>query len=148
MHLESKVHLAIDGNKDALEAVIMAVQDDIYYLALRTLACPDDAKDANQEILIKISTNLSTFQFQSQFKTWAYRVAANYLMTEKKLLAKMPPLTFDNFRLDLESDLQDPKHLRDLPEYPLMLDALRISCTMAMLLCLIVSPPIDRKRVV
>lgn len=136
MNLEEKVKQAIAGDKSALEAVIIYVQDDIYYLALRMLANPDDARDATQEILIKLITKLSTFKFQSQFKTWAFRVAANYLMTEKKILAKIPPLTFDTYQADLESDLQDPKHLQALPEYPLMLDELRISCTMAMLLCL------------
>ena len=139
MNLEKLVHQAISGDKTALEGVITTVQDDIYYLALRMLANPDDAKDATQEILIKIITKLSTFKFQSQFKTWAYRVASNYLISEKKILNKDPGLTFDIYRAELESDLQDPGELRNRPEYPFMLNELRISCTIAMLLCLNVS---------
>ncbi|VAW52256.1 hypothetical protein MNBD_GAMMA06-197 [hydrothermal vent metagenome] len=136
MNLEKLVRQAIDGDKSALEGVITSVQDDIYYLALRMLANPDDAKDATQEILIKIITKLSTFKFQSQFKTWTYRVASNYLISEKKILSKYPRLTFDVYKADLENDLQDPLDLKNLPEYSIILNELRISCTIAMLLCL------------
>lgn len=136
MNLDKLVHQAIDGDKSALEGVVASIQDNIYYLSLRMLANPDDAKDATQEILIKIITKLSTFNFQSQFKTWSYRVASNYLITEKKILSKDPKLTFDIFKSDLESDLQEPAALREHPEYSVMLNELRISCTIAMLLCL------------
>lgn len=136
MDIEKLVSQAISGNKTALEGVVTSIQDDIYYLSLRMLAHPEDAKDATQEILIKVITNLSTFRFQSQFKTWVFRIATNYLLTEKKLLDKDPGLTFELFKMDLERDLQDPNELKDDPEYLALLNELRISCTMAMLLCL------------
>ncbi len=136
MNLEKLVHQAVGGDKSALEGVIASVQDDLYYLALRMLANPDDARDATQEILIKIITKLSTFKFQSQFKTWAYKIASNYLISEKKILSKDSGLTFDLYKADLENDLQDPAELKNRPEYPIMLNELRISCTIAMLLCL------------
>jgi len=136
MNIEKLVHQAIGGDKSALEGVIAAIQDGLYYLALRMLANPDDAKDATQEILIKIITKLSTFKFQSQFKTWTYRIASNYLISEKKILSKDLGLTFDIYKADLENDLYDPAELKHHPEYPIMLNELRISCTIAMLLCL------------
>ena len=136
MELHDLVRKAIAGDRCALEGVISSIQDDIYYLALRMLANPDDARDATQEILIKVITKLSTFQYKSQFKTWVFRVASNYLITEKKIINKDPGLSFDMYKADLESDLQNPDELKDSPEYLLMLNELRISCTMAMLLCL------------
>jgi len=136
MEIHDLVRKAIAGDKCALEGVVSSIQDDIYYLALRMLANPDDAKDATQEILIKVITKLSTFQFKSQFKTWVFRVASNYLITEKKIINKDPGLTFDMYKVDLESDLLNPDDLKNSPEYQLMLNELRISCTMAMLLCL------------
>lgn len=136
MEIEKLVQQATSGNKTALEGVTAAIQDNVYYLALRMLANPEDAKDATQEILIKIITNLSSFRFESKFNTWVYRVAANYLLSEKKLRDKDPGLTFDLYKHDLESDLQEPAALQDDPSYPLLINELRISCTMAMLLCL------------
>jgi len=136
MEIEKLVLEATKGNKTALEGVAVAIQDNIYYLALRMLVNPDDAKEATQEILIKIITNLSSFRFESQFETWVYRLAANYLITEKRILNRDPGLTFEMYKLDLESDLQDPGELQNNSEYQVLLNELRISCTMAMLLCL------------
>lgn len=136
MDVEKFVRKAQDGNKDALESVVIAIQDNIYFLALRMLANPEDAKDATQEIIIRVITKLSTFQFNSAFNTWVYRVASNYLLDTKKAMSNEPELSFDDFQNDLEQDLEDPAELEQLVEYPLLLNEVRISCTMAMLLCL------------
>ncbi len=136
MDIESQVTKAQNGDKQALENIVIEIQDTIYYLAMRMLFHHDDAREATQEILIIIITKLSTFQFKSKFRTWVYRVASNYLLTTKKLLAKDRGLNFDDFKLDLESDLQSPQTLQKSPEYELLLNELRIMCTMAMLLCL------------
>ncbi len=134
--IENNVKEAIEGNPIALEKVIKFVQDDVYYLSLRMLAHPENAKDATQEILIRIITKLSSFKFESKFKTWVYRVASNYLISYKINQTKEQQLTFDIFKQDLESDLDENYRLSDDALYQTMLDELRISCTMAMLLCL------------
>ena len=136
LDLETAVSKAQKGDKKALEVVITTIQDKIYYLALRMLCNPEDAKDAAQEILILIVTKLSTFQFRSKFTTWVYRVSANYLLDTKKNFEKDLEITFDDFKQDLESDLVDPTDLKNSPEYPLLLNELRIMCTVAMLMCL------------
>ena len=136
MDINKLISKAINGDKIALEAIITSIQDNIYYLSLRMLANPDDAKDATQDILIKIITNLSSFKFKSQFNTWVYRIASNHLIYEKKIINKNLGLTFDSFKADLEQELQEPDSLRDNPDYQVMLNELRIKCTMAMMLCL------------
>jgi hypothetical protein len=40
------------------------------------------------------------------------------------------------YKADLEHDLQEPEDLRSKPDYQILLNELRISCTIAMLLCL------------
>ncbi|MEM7114929.1 MAG: RNA polymerase sigma factor [Chloroflexota bacterium] len=136
MTIETLVQQAQDGNREALEQVVVAIQDKIYYLALRMLANVEDAQDATQEIMIRVITKLSTFQFNSKFQTWVFRVATNYLLDARKARAKEPDLSFDDFQNDLEEDLEEPAELEELVEYPLLLNEVRISCTMAMLLCL------------
>lgn len=136
MDTNKLIKKAINGDQTALEGIITSIQDNIYYLSLRMLANPDDAKDATQDILIKIITNLSSFKFKSQFNTWVYRIASNYLISEKKIIKKELGLTFDLFKTDLEQGLQEPDSLRDNPDYQVMLNELRINCTMAMMLCL------------
>jgi RNA polymerase sigma factor (sigma-70 family) len=88
MEIENLIKEAVNGNKTALEGVVASIQDNIYYLSLRMLANPDDAQDATQDILIRVITKLSSFRFDSKFNTWVYRVASNYLITEKKFLIK------------------------------------------------------------
>ncbi|MGB8813990.1 MAG: hypothetical protein WCC57_12485 [Paracoccaceae bacterium] len=85
---------------------------------------------ATQEILIKIVTNLSTFRGESSFDTWVYRVSTNSLLTTRKVIQKERGLTFHLFQQDLQSGLViDPS---PPAEDVVLLNALRVSCTMAM----------------
>jgi DNA-directed RNA polymerase specialized sigma24 family protein len=49
--LEQIARKALDGDREALDAVVRALQGDIYGLALRMLWNREDAEDATQEIL-------------------------------------------------------------------------------------------------
>lgn len=125
---------AQDGDADALRDIVLSIQDQVHRLALRMLADPEAAQDATQEILIRVITKLSTFKSDSRFETWVYRVATNYLLTARKILARDPGLSFDVFAEDLLDGLADDSAAA--PEDHVMLNELRIKCTMAMLLCL------------
>ena len=133
-NLDQLVQEAQAGSQTALEQLVTALQDRVYNLAMRMLVHPEDAQDASQEILILIVTKLSTFRGESAFTTWVYRVATNYLLTAKKNTARFEGLTFDIFAADLADGLvsDPPASAEDV----VMLNELRISCTMAMLLCL------------
>lgn len=114
------------------------MQDAVYRLSVRMLADPDGAQDAAQEILIRVITKLSTFNGESRFETWVYKVALNYLLTARKIIARDPGLSFESFGADLIDGLVDEDMAS--PEDHAMLNDLRLRCTMAMLLCL------DRKH--
>ena len=127
------VATAQNGSQAALEGLVRVCQDRVHRLAMRMLVNPDDAQEATQEILILVVTKLSTFKGESAFNTWLYRVATNYLLTARKIKQRELGLTFDMFAEDLESGLVDPAPPAD---DVVMLNELRMSCTMAMLLCL------------
>ena len=78
------IHKATEGDSQALETVLLSVQDLVFNLSLRMLGTFPDAEDAAQDILLKIITHLSTFKGESLFSTWVFRIAANYLKTYKK----------------------------------------------------------------
>jgi len=132
----TKTHIeqAKDGNSLALENLVRGSQDRVYKIALRMLADPDAAQDATQEILIRIITKLSTFRGDSSFETWTYRIATNYLLTARKIIANDPNLSFQMFTNDLLNGISDDN--QKAPEDHVMLNELRLRCTMAMLLCL------------
>ncbi len=132
--LEALVEKAQNGDQAALEDVVRAIQDNVHHLAMRMLVNPADALDATQDILILIITKLSTFKGTSAFGTWVYRVATNYLLSAKKVASRERGLNFEMFRADLEAGLEAGRTAS--AEDQVLLNELRISCTMAMLLCL------------
>ena len=77
--LKKLVDQAVAGDKDALETVILSVQDLVFNLSLRMLGTFPDAEDATQDILLKIITHLSSFKGDSAFSTWVFSIAANHL---------------------------------------------------------------------
>jgi len=131
--MASLVARSRNGERAALDALIQAIQPTIYKLAQRFLMIPADAEDATQEILLKIITRLSQFEGKSQFKTWAYAVASNHLLDLKRKPTE-PVLTFDDFAEDLVQGLSDAPF--EGPDAALLLEEVRIGCTLAMLQCL------------
>lgn len=63
------IEQATAGNKDALETLILRVQDLVFNLSLRMLGTFPDAQDASQDILLKVITHLPSFKQDSSFST-------------------------------------------------------------------------------
>jgi RNA polymerase sigma factor (sigma-70 family) len=132
--LEDAARSAMGGNRDALDHLVRALQGDIYGLSLRMLCNREDAEDATQEILVRIVTRLSQFDFRSKLKTWVYRVAVNYILDVKKSAVERLHLSFERFAEDLTSelDLEAPSET----EESLLVEEVKIGCTFGMLQCL------------
>jgi RNA polymerase sigma factor (sigma-70 family) len=134
MALEEIARQAIDGDREALESLVRSLQADIYGLSLRMLWNREDAEDATQEILVRIVTRLSQFNFESRLKTWAYRVAVNFILDTKKSAIERLHLSFERFAEDLADGLQPAAP--DDTERSLLIEEVKLACTMAMLQCL------------
>ena len=132
--LEDLARQALDGDRDALDGLLRALQGDLYGLALRMLWNREDAEDATQEILVRIVTRLSQFNFESRVKTWAYRVAVNYILDTKKSAVERLHGGFERFAENLEAGLQ-PASAGDA-ERSLLIDEVKVGCSLAMLQCL------------
>lgn len=130
------VQLSIDGDKKALQALIIRHQLFVYNLALKMVGNVQDAEDLTQEVFIKIITALSKFKGDSKFTTWLYRITVNHFINTKKQSSKLKLMSFDNYFDSIDSipssDLneQEEKELKDT------IEEIRINCTTGMLLCL------------
>jgi RNA polymerase sigma factor (sigma-70 family) len=135
--LELEVARAKAGDRNALESVVRAVQQDVYGVALRFLWHPQDAEDATQEILIRVITGLGGFRGDSGFRTWVYRVACSRLLTLRKQRMEQRSISFEEFGEDLARGLSDDclSVEYDLDE-ALLLEEVKIGCTLFMLMCL------------
>lgn len=132
--LEDLARQALEGDRDALDSLLRSLQGGLYGLALRMLWHREDAEDATQEILVRIVTRLSQFNFESRVKTWAYRVAVNYILDTKKSAVERLHGGFERFAESLESALQ-PSSASDA-ERSLLIDEVKVGCSLAMLQCL------------
>lgn len=65
------------GNLNAFDELIREHEKTAYNIALKILKNPDDAMDASQEAFLKIFKSIKTFNFQSSFSTWLYRIVTN-----------------------------------------------------------------------
>jgi len=131
-----------DGSKSAVEKLVLRHQAWIYNIAIRMVFHPQDAEEVTQEVLIRAITRLSTFNGESKFRTWLYRIAANHVLNMKRRGGEAESQTFSIYADAINStpdlDLPDPKTVP--VEVPLLVEEAKISCTTGMLLCL------DRKQ--
>lgn len=134
--LEALARRGREGDREALERLLVAIQDRIYGLALRMLWHPEDARDATQEILVRLVTHLSGFRGESAFTTWAYRVAANHLLSFRRSRLEEQRYTFERFGEELDRNLSDAAAPPSGVEEALLLEEVKIGCTLAMLTCL------------
>ncbi len=82
------VEQAKNGDRAALEKLVLRHQAWIYNIAVRMVFQPQDAEEVTQEVLVKVITKLSTFKGESKFRTWLYRIAANHVLNMKRRSAE------------------------------------------------------------
>jgi RNA polymerase sigma factor (sigma-70 family) len=132
------VEQAKNGDRPALETLVLRHQAWIYNIAVRMVFQPQDAEEVTQEVLIKAVTRLSTFRGESKFRTWLYRLTANHVLNMKRRGGETPPQTFASYAAAINStpdlDLPDPNSVP--VDVPLLVEEAKVACTTGMLLCL------------
>jgi RNA polymerase sigma factor (sigma-70 family) len=134
---ENLVERAKAGDRAALEELVRRHQGWIFNIVVRMVYRREDAEDLTQEILVKAITHLGTFRAESRFRTWLYRIAANQALDFRKEAASSDGSFIDYGRSIDETpdrDLPDPASVP--VELPILVEEVRIGCTVGMLLCL------------
>jgi RNA polymerase sigma factor (sigma-70 family) len=132
--VEEIAQRAVTGDRHALEALVRAIQSDVYAMALRMLWNREDAEDATQEILVRVVTRLTSFNFRSSLKTWVYRVAVNHLLDRERSPLERMNLNFVRLSEDLAEGLTSDGPGEN--ERSVLVEEVKIGCTLAMLQCL------------
>lgn len=130
--LDALAERARAGDRDALEALVRGLQDPLYRLALRYLGLPEHARDATQEILILVVTQLSTFRGESSVSTWAYRVASRHLLRQRRRFRKLTFASLAEDDLGQPANAIEPKTLESA-EQRVLEEEIFVGCTQAML---------------
>ncbi len=78
------ITLALSGNSDAFGVLVARFQDRLYTTMLNVVGNAEEAEDVVQESFIQAYIKLDTFQMQSQFFTWLYRIAFNNALSRRR----------------------------------------------------------------
>jgi len=130
------IKLAVNGDKKALENLILRHQVFVYNLSLKMSHNTDDAQDLTQEVFIKAITALGKFEQKSSFRTWLYRITVNHFLNTRKRKSELHIKDFESYFSSIERMPVYELNAAEENELKESIDELRIRCTAGMLMCL------------
>lgn len=74
---EQLIQEIISGNTLAFKTLMEKYQERVFHVAMGFVHLKEDAEDLTQEVFIKVYQSLSTFNHDSEFSTWLYRITIN-----------------------------------------------------------------------
>lgn len=86
------IRRAINGDESALRALWVAHAPRIDAVVRRLVGDPDQAADIAQEVWIQIFRALPTWRGDSQFSTWAHRIAVNRTLNALRSVRRLAKL--------------------------------------------------------
>lgn len=74
---EEIIELCKQGDREAFNRLMEIYQNRVFNIAYGMLSDYEDAKDASQEIFIRVFRSIGLFKGQSSFTTWLYVICRN-----------------------------------------------------------------------
>jgi RNA polymerase sigma factor (sigma-70 family) len=129
---------AVQGDLAALDELLASIQGGIYNLAVRMLGNREDAQDASQEILLKVTTHLGSYRSHAAFTTWVYSIARNHLLTAATRTRELPEVSFESLGETLHMGLNIGRDTwggrAQQPEEKAAAREMAVTCTQGMLM--------------
>ena len=86
----SLVRQTLDGSQEAFQTLVERYQTRLFALARHYTKSSVDIEDIVQEAFLKAYSRLDTFQHQSSFYTWLYRITTNTVLDFMKRHGRNP----------------------------------------------------------
>ena len=83
------IRQAQQGSTLAFGCLVELHQVFVYNLALRALGDTQEAQDMSQEVFVRVWRSLPGFRFESQFRTWLYRIVMNLSYNRRPNLKRL-----------------------------------------------------------
>jgi RNA polymerase sigma-70 factor, ECF subfamily len=93
--LPALVSRAQDGDRDALQALIVSQQSYVYSIAKGIMRSDPDAADMTQESFVRLLRSIRTYRAETKFTTWLYRLVTNICLDELRRRGA-PTAVFDD----------------------------------------------------
>jgi RNA polymerase sigma-70 factor (ECF subfamily) len=113
MSEQDLVRRAAQSDLEAFEQLVRAYQERILFTAVRILGNREDARDAAQEVFVRLYRFLPRFDQRRRFETWLYKIVVNvsYDIAKKTRHARgevslddLPPHEWPQTRLENAAD--------------------------------------------
>ncbi len=99
------IRQALAGDEQAFESLVLEHQDRLFGAMTHVTGSAHDAEEVTQEAFIRAFLKLDTFQQNSQFFTWLYRIAFNIALSRKR--RKRIKISLDQQRDEAGNDVVD-----------------------------------------
>lgn len=129
------IEKSLQGEKKSLELLLKKHQPFVFNIAWKMVQNPVDAQDITQEVLIKVTTKLSQFNGESEFRTWLYRIVVNHFLKMKKQSKEDAVESFDQFGKVLDSFEDIELTELEQEEKETEIREMNLACMSGMLLC-------------
>jgi RNA polymerase sigma-70 factor (ECF subfamily) len=101
---------ALAGNSASFGELVCRYQDRLYTTLLHIVGCSEEAQDVVQEAFVQAFIKLETFQRNSGFYTWLYRIAFNTAISRRR--RQRPAASVEQTR---EATGEEPIDLHEAP---------------------------------
>lgn len=108
---EELIRNALNGNSQSFGVLVQRYQDRLYTAMINVVGSTDEAEDVVQEAFIQAYIKLDTFQMNSKFFTWIYRIAFNFALSRRR--KNRGQLSLDQSR---ETTGNEPTDHRECPD--------------------------------
>lgn len=78
------IETTLTGDRTAFETLVRKYQDRLFGALIYIIGNYDDARDVLQDTFVQAYVKLDTFQGNSAFYTWIYRIARNLVATRRR----------------------------------------------------------------
>ena len=113
---------ARDGDSNALEGLLKAVQPQLYRFSLKMCRHEEDAEDVLQESMLTLAHSFQDFRGASSLSTWLYTIT-RYICIKKCRKSKFAPDRQESldslatmYQNSLQSNLQNPQEKAESAE--------------------------------
>jgi RNA polymerase sigma-70 factor (ECF subfamily) len=85
------IRRAQNGDRDALNELVISQQQYVYSVAMSVLHHPDDASDLTQDAFVRLFRSIRQYNGESRFTTWLYRLVVNLGRDELRRRGRQVP---------------------------------------------------------
>jgi RNA polymerase sigma-70 factor (ECF subfamily) len=83
------------GDRSAFRQLVERYQDPVINIGYRFLRNKEEAEEAAQEVFLKVFLSTYSYQHNTKFSTWLYRITVNYCINKLREKRKLPSSHLD-----------------------------------------------------